>query len=109
MAIDPGVMTQLHEHVDEQLYNILFEDSAAVTPLFAFAEAASPRDGMGKNFRVRVTTHEGSAISADPVVADTIATDGGLGARPSRGEWVVTPRTKDSSFTFTRDEFLAIE
>lgn len=109
MAIDDGVLTQLHEHVDENLYNILFEDSKAVTPLFAFCEAQSPRDGFGKQLRVRITTSEGSAISADPEVSDTQATDGDPGARPTRNEWILQAVTKDASFTFTRDELLAIE
>lgn len=109
MAIDAGVLTQIRDHYDSDIYKILFEDGKVSSPLFACCEAKSIKEGFGRQFVVRVKTHEGAAVAADPEVADDIAGDGDAGGRPGRERWVISPVSMDSPFTFDRDEVDAIE
>ena len=110
MSISDDVRTQLLEHVDTQQHNIIFDDNKAITPTFAFCEANSiSGEGMGEEYRIRISTSEGSAVAADADIADDIATDGDPGSRPIHKKWVLTPVTKEAPFMFTRDEMDAIE
>jgi hypothetical protein len=109
MAIDSGVNTQIKEHYDSDIYKIIFEPDQVTSPLFAMCEAKKIKDGFGRNFVTRVVTHEGSAVAADPDIADDIAGDGAAGGRPGRDRWVTPAISIDSPFTFDRDEVDAIE
>jgi len=109
MALDTGVLTQLKDHYDKDIYKILFEDGKKTTPLLAMCEAKKIKDGFGRQFVVRVVTHEGAAVAADPEIADDIAGDGAAGGRPSRERWLVDAKSMDAPFTFDRDEVDAIE
>jgi hypothetical protein len=106
--IDSGVLTQLHEHLDENLHLIAFQDSKAVTPILALSEQKKIKDGFGKRFIVRFEDNEGAAVAALPDVADAIVADGDPGGRPSRDDMVITRTSLDSPFVFTRDELIAI-
>lgn len=109
MAIDAGVLTQIRDHYDSDIYKILFEDGKVSSPLFACCEAKMIKEGFGRQFVVRVKTHEGAAVAADPEIADDIAGDGAAGGRPGRERWTVSAVSMDSPFTFDRDEVDAIE
>lgn len=109
MAIDSGVLTQIRDHYDQDIYKILFEDGKTTSPLLAMCEAKKIKEGFGRQFVVRVATHEGAAVAADPEIADDIAGDGAVGGRPGRERWVVSAVSLDSPFTFDRDEVDAIE
>ena len=109
MSIDAGVLTQIREHYDSEIYKILFEDGKVTSPLLALCEAKSITDGFGRKFVVRVATHEGAAVAADPEIADDIAGDGDTGGRPGRERWEVSTTSLDAPFTFDRDEVDAIE
>lgn len=109
MAIDSGVLTQIKDHYDSDIYKILFEDGKVASPLFACCEAKSIKEGFGRQFVVRVATHEGAAVAADPEIADDIAGDGNLGGRPGRDRWLVSSVSMDAPFTFDRDEVDSIE
>jgi hypothetical protein len=109
MSIDSGVLTQIRDHYDSDLYKILFEDGKVSSPLLACCEAKSIKEGFGRQFVVRVGTHEGAAVAADPEIADDIAGDGAAGGRPGRERWTVSAVSMDSPFTFDRDEVDAIE
>lgn len=107
--IDSGVLSQLHEHVDENLHLIAFEDDKAVNPCLALCEQKKIKDGFGRQFVVRFEDNEGAAVAALPDVADDIAGDGDPGGRPSRDRMVITRTSLDSPFVLDRDEMLAVE
>lgn len=109
MSINAGVLTQIKDHYDQDIYKILFEDGKVTSPILACCEAKSITEGFGRQFVTRVVTHEGAAVSADASIADTIAADGAVGARPGRDRWVSSAVSMDSPFTFDRDEVDAIE
>ncbi|MBA2560637.1 MAG: hypothetical protein H0V07_12285 [Propionibacteriales bacterium] len=109
MAIDPGVLTQITEHYDKDLYQILFEDGKETSPLLACCEVKAEKEGLGRKFIQRVTTFEGAAVAADPSIADAIAADGAAGGRPTRQRWEINAVSMDSTFKFDREEILAIE
>jgi hypothetical protein len=107
-TIDAGVLTQLTEHLDENIHLIAFQDDQAVTPILALSEHRKIKDGFGKRFIVRFEDNEGAAVAALPDVADDIAGDGDPGGRPSRDDMVITRTSLDSPFVFDRDELIAI-
>jgi hypothetical protein len=108
-SIDAGVLSQLHEHVDEELHLIAFSDDEAVSPILATCEQRKIKDGFGRQFIVRFEDNEGAAVAALPDVADDIAGDGDPGGRPSRDRMVITRTSLDSPFVLDRDELLAVE
>ncbi len=109
MAIDTGVLTQIKEHYDQDIYRILFETGKVTSPLFAMCEAKAIKEGFGRQFVTRVVSHEGAAVAADPSIADDISGDGAAGGRPTRERWITSAISVDAPFTFSRDEVDAIQ
>lgn len=109
MAIDAGVLTQIEEHYQDDILDVLFEDGKDTSPVLAMSEAKADNDGFGRGYIIRMTTHEGAAVAADPSVADTINDDGSTGGQPLRDRWVVQPVSMDAPFAFSRDDILSIE
>lgn len=109
MSIGADVMTQLTEHVRDDITQVLFQDSPVTSPLFALADQKKMDDGMGRGYVIRLETYEGAAVGAQADVVDAINGDGDTGGRPTWNRCVPTAVTIDAPFIFTRDEMLAIQ
>lgn len=104
MAIDSGVLAHATEHYTKHNHEIFFKDGKIASPVLALMEARKEQEGMGRKYIIRCTTSEGSAVAADPAIADAIAGDGAAGGRPTRVRWEVSPVSMDAPFVFTRDD-----